>query len=299
MSSRDRMKPPSTTRVTLSSTSRCTYYSALLLVVALLYGCTDDTSVTSFQQYGTESDSAYHYFNLGWQEIMDNGRWTRSEEAFRRAVEFDPDWLLGKSLVGRITRDLEEREQILADIRTNQQQAGDDEKLILDVNLFSLEATNNMARGKPSPPELTDLRQELAERNFGEFARKYPDDNYIKAEYIEFLNRRYGAETALDSLRVLATDRQRKLGFYISYEAQLELDLGNVVKATELCNELTPLMRDSSYLTQVVLQSRILAEQDSLEKARQLIDKAVSIDPNHLIAVGLRRQIRARANSVK
>ena len=267
-------------------------YSLLVTLVLLTASCQNEADTTDiYFDYGTSNDSARYYFNKGWEEIMDNGRWTRSEEAFRKAIEFDPDWLLGQSLVGRITQDLEERERILNDIRENQEEANEDERLLLDVNLFSLEATNNMAKGKSNPPELLKLRQELAERNFGAFARKYPEDTYFKAEYIEFLNRNYGAQMALDSLRSLTTNDQRQLGFYISYEGLLELELGNIDQAIRLADELTPLMLDSTYLTQMVLESRILLELDSISFAQMIINKVVQTDPKHLIALGLKRRI--------
>ena len=44
-------------------------------------------------------------------------RWTASEIAFRKALELDPDWILAKSLVGRITRNPQEREAILKEIQ--------------------------------------------------------------------------------------------------------------------------------------------------------------------------------------
>ena len=167
----------------------------LVMVVLAFYACSSPQPY----DYGTESDSARYYFQLGWQEILDNGRWTESEATFRKAVELDPEWLLGKSLVGRITRDAAEKQQLLKDLQLNMTQAGPDERKLLEVNMLSIAASVNRDRGTSNTAEFNKIRREIAEKNFGAFARKYPEDNYFKAEYIEFLHANHGAQTALDS----------------------------------------------------------------------------------------------------
>lgn len=84
------------------------------LIFALCCSCSTSPSTIEYD-YGTKIDSARYYFLKGWEEILDNGRWTESEIAFRKATELDPDWLLGKSMIGRITRNLEERQQLYAE----------------------------------------------------------------------------------------------------------------------------------------------------------------------------------------
>ncbi len=70
-------------------------------------------------------------------------RWTESEKSYRKAVEFDPNYMLGKSLVGRITRKLEERETLLQELQKVKDKTNDNEKLLLDVimamNLITIE----------------------------------------------------------------------------------------------------------------------------------------------------------------
>ena len=100
-------------------------YIAVILLCFGFMSCSDikEKPISTLPDYGTDSDSARFYFLKGWQEILDYGRWTESEAAFRKAVEFDPDWLLGKSLVGRITRNLEERENLLAELEAKKDKA--------------------------------------------------------------------------------------------------------------------------------------------------------------------------------
>ncbi|MEO0337857.1 MAG: hypothetical protein AAF242_01455 [Bacteroidota bacterium] len=267
---------------------------ALLIITLILsYSCTSFSS-SNIYNYGTENEEARTYFLQGWEEIMDNGRWTESELAFRKAVELDPDWLLGKSLLGRITRDSEERREILADLEARKDQADADERLLLDVNLLSIQAANNRDLGIKNSKAFNEQRFQLAEKNFGQFARKYPRDAYFKAEYIEFLHHNHGAQIALDSLHKLATKSQKQLGFYQSYAATLELELGNIEQAKALCNQLEESLSDPSYTSPLMCKVGIYMAEGDYPAAKQLIDQVVQMDSNHLIALGTQQGIDAQ-----
>jgi len=263
---------------------------AVLLALIALFSSCEDTPTTSLPDYGTQSDSARFYFLKGWQEILDYGRWTASGAAFRKAVEFDPDWLLGKSLVGRITRDLEEREMLLAELEAQKHLADPDEAMLLEVNMFSMQAANNRGRGIENSPEFNAMRRQLAEKNFGAFARKYPEDDYFKAEYIEFLHANHGAQVALDSIKVLANYRQSKLLFYITYAGSLEMELGDIEAAKA---KLSDVFKGawSDYLSPLVYQAQLWESQDSLVRAKKGIDQVVQLDSNHMIAVGMQARL--------
>ncbi len=268
----------------------CTLFSISLLLLTIS-SCEQKTATGTIYDYGTQSDSARYYFIKGWEEILDNGRWTESEIAFRKAMEFDPDWPVGKSLVGRITQDLEERQRLLAELETIKAKVGPDERLLLDIFMPSMVTMNNRDQGVRSAPEAGKNRRALAEANFREFVHKYPEESYIKAEYIETLHANHGAKIALDSLNILASEEQAVLGFYISYAGTLGLELGNTEYATEMLHLLRYMLRDPSYTSPIMLKAQIDMAQDSLEKASQLVNKVVRMDPNHLIAVGMQRRI--------
>ena len=260
-----------------------------LLVITFFTSC-KQAGTTPFQ-YGTEIDSARYYFHKGWHEIMDNGRWTASELAFRKAVDWDPDWALGKSLLGRISRDVNERERLYEEIQLLYPDIGSDERLLVDVNLLSLEAANNRDRGIKNSQSFNQERRKIAEANFGKFARTYPQDDYFKAEYIEFLHANYGSELALDSLMILATEDQMKLGFYISYSASLNLDLGNIEDAKFLGESLQPLMLDSTYTSYLKFKAELAMAQDSMDIAYAYLKEIVAIDSNHIIAKGMLNRV--------
>lgn len=265
------------------------------LIIALCFSCQTSPSTAEYD-YGTKIDSARYYFLKGWEEILDNGRWTESEIAFRKASNLDPDWLLGKSMIGRITRNLEERQSIFNALDAKKHQADQDERLLLDVNLLSMQAANNRGLGIANTQESTRIRMQLAEKNFGAFARKYPSDNYFKAEYIEFLHANHGAQLALDSLKALASPDQMSLGFYLSYSADLELELGNVDRAMALSMMLGETLTDPSYLSPLMVQANIYISMDSIQKASEIIDKVVAADSNHMIALGMQSRLKQELN---
>ncbi|GAB5524269.1 MAG: hypothetical protein Roseis2KO_21410 [Roseivirga sp.] len=274
----------------------CTLFSISLLLLTIS-SCGQKTATGTAYDYGTQSDSARYYFIKGWEEILDNGRWTESETAFRKAMEFDPDWPVGKSLVGRITQNLEEREQLLTELEAVKDKVSPDERLLLDIFMPSMAAMNNREQGIRTAPEAGKNRRALAESNFRKFVHKHPEESYIKAEYIETLHANHGAKTALDSLNVLGSEEQLVLGFYISYRATLGLELGNAEYATEMLQLFRYLFPDPSYTSPLMLQAQIYMAQDSLLKASELVNQVVDMDPNHLIAIGMQRRINLALES--
>ena len=280
--------------------NRKSVFSWHSLVYVLVFGlllsissCDVDKQTSTFD-YGTKNDSARFYYLKGFHEILDNGRWTESERAYRKALEFDPDYPLGKSLVGRITRNLDERQKLLEELLSVQDKVSPDEQLLLEVYLSSMESYNNRDKGIRASAESMAKRKQMVETNFKEFVRKYPNDDYVKAEYIEWLHVIHGPKAALDSLNLLATVEQKKLGFYISFAASLELELGNLEKAVALSRDLKNLMADSTYTSYKKLKAEIYVTQDSLQKAKRYLDQILEIDPNHIIALGMLSKIEAQ-----
>lgn len=109
-----------------------TKFILLIFLLLSIVACESNNNYNSFD-YGTKSDSARFYYLNGFHEILDNGRWTESEKSYRKALEFDPNFMLGKSLVGRITRNVTERERLLEELQKIKDKANTDEKLLLDV----------------------------------------------------------------------------------------------------------------------------------------------------------------------
>ncbi len=260
-----------------------------LLVVASALSCSQSSD--GYFSYGTSNDSALFYFNKGWEQILDLGQWTLSERSFRKAIEFDNSFVIGKSLVGRISQDLEERQMLLQELEKLRDSTWSDERLLLNIFISNIRIMNLRASEAGVTKEARENHLALAERNFREFIQKYPKESYMKAEYVETIHALYGPQRALDSLNSLVTERQSQLPFFIRYKALLSAELGKFEEAILLAQQLKETINDPTIPEPHVLAAEIYFKMDSLHRAKPIIDHAVGLDPNHLIAQGLRSQI--------
>ncbi len=265
-------------------------FIAISTVAICSLTCEQPKPVRSFD-YGTQSDSALYYYNQGWRQIMDNGQWTLSENSFRKAIEFDTGFLLGKSLVGRISTDLNERSTIYRELGTGKTKAKDYERLLLDAYLSSINIMNIREQESELKPELISKHRTLSETNFSKVIQKFPEATYVKAEYIEVLHALYGAKPALDSLHKLVTENEQDIPFFINYAASLEAELGNFENALLIANRLSEILNDTTLPEPYMLFAKIYFEMDSIDNAKPYIEKAVELDPKHLIAQGLKKRI--------
>ena len=140
--------------------------------IILLFSCKQKVNNQPYN-YGSQSDSAVYHFNKGWEQIMDYGQWTLSEESFRKAVELDPDFLIGKSLVGKISRDLDERVRLLNEINEEKKHATKDNQLLLEITLATLELMNARDQKINLEPEFITHFGNLGETNYRKFIHKY------------------------------------------------------------------------------------------------------------------------------
>jgi len=82
------------------------------------------------------------YYQLGWRQIMDEGNYGPAEVSYRRALQFDPKFQLGKSVLARLTPNLEERLRLFEEIQQEKITITGDERLILDVYIGLTHFTN-------------------------------------------------------------------------------------------------------------------------------------------------------------
>ena len=267
----------------------CLIFPLLLTSVS---GCNrNEKSVDSLFHFDTDSDSARYYFTCGWKKIMDEGRWTDSEIAFRKAVTFDPDFVLGKILVGRISRDLEEREMILKEVETNQKQLSKEGNLLYEMHRMSVEFMNYRATGIEIPAAERTLRDSISFHHRRKFIDLYPNEPYEKAEYIEVIHHKLGAQSALDTLQSIATQHQLELPFYISYQAMLLSELGYYNEAFLYLDRLDSILDDNAparYYTRGI----VMMNMDSIASANVMVQQAYQLDTNHLLAKGLLERLK-------
>ena len=230
---------------------------------------------------------------------MDNGQWTLAEESFRKAVEIDPDFLIGQSLVGRITQDLDERKEILNLIEQSQQGLDGDEKLLLDVYVSSLGLLNARDQKQKITPDRISAHYSLSEKNFRKFVHRHPKESYIKAEYVEVLHANYDADQAIDSLDDLASSDQKDLPFFIGYKATMLAETGRFNPALSSAKKLEDFVNDPAMPAPYVVFAAVYSSMDSLVRAKKYIDKAVVLDPNHLIAISLKKELEGKIISTE
>ena len=100
---------------------------------------------------------------------MDNGQWTLSETSFRKAIAHDPDFLIGKSLVGRISSDVDERIAIQKELTSFKAKATTDERLLLDVYMLNIDVMNARSEQPDKIGSIIENFRSVSEANFRKF----------------------------------------------------------------------------------------------------------------------------------
>jgi metallo-beta-lactamase class B len=156
---------------------------------------------------------------------------------------------------------------------------------LYDIFLGSINAMNSRYEGKIISQEQAASRRLKNEQRYRFFVHKHPGESYIKAEYIEIIHANQGAKNALDSLNHLTSEKEKSLGFFQTYTASLQAELGNFNQSRALiksfrssfeANDLPP----AFYFT----IGNYFSLRDSLFLAYDNIKRAVQIDSNHKIA---------------
>lgn len=237
------------------------------------------------------SDSALFYYKLGWKQIMDEGNYGKAERFYRKVVEHAPHFLIGKNVLGRLTLDTEERIKIQQDTEAQKDKVVGDERLILDV--YSALVSYTISRDLKSA-NLHDIREKtfkIAENNLRIVVHKYPEEIYMKAEYIEFVHSLYGPEQALDSLEELTTDDQKNNPFLLGYSASLKSEIGNFEDALQEANQLLKSLKKANIPKPYAVLADIYLKMDSLDLASNNANTAVALDPRNLDASRLKAKI--------
>ena len=258
------------------------FQSLATISIVLLASCAVNQGT---HDYSATNPRALRDYNAGWSYIMDAGRWTESEEAFRAAHEAEPDWIMGAALVARITQDVEEREQLLEQIEAGYDGVDPDTRLLLDVFIMSIRAANARDRGTKLPDGFADERMAIALRNFAEFVRRHPGETYSHAERLEVIHHAEGADAALAMIEREVPADVRRAPFFASFAAGLEAERGNHERAAELAAVYRDRLNDPDAPGIDALESVLLQHRGDLRGALEAAERAASKDPKHLIAV--------------
>lgn len=254
-------------------------------------------NISAFAQkmtLSTSSDSAIFYYYEGWRQVMDEGNYTASELAYRKMAQFDPNFLVGLSLLGRITRDLNERLEIEKRLENLKGEVSGDEQLLLN-NYIELVKLTNLRETNPGQTENQLKRAfELGERNLRNIVAKYPDDIYYKSEYIEVLHRNYGARAAIDSLYKVASDSQQQNSFMLGYAIHLHAELGEFKLAQEKLSKLQAQFQNRISPKPHAVAADLYFKMGRSKDAETAVDVALSIDPGNIDAQRLKKRISAQ-----
>lgn len=263
-------------------------YIVLVSFCFLFFGCDQDTS--SSVTYSTNPETLKLY-QEGWKQIMDEGRYGEAEISYRKALELDPDFVVGKSVLARLTLDLKERLKFYKEIQEEKQRIQGDERLILDVYTALVKYTNMRDQG--SETYKTDLQEalQIGERNLRKIVHKYPEEIYLKAEYIEILNSIYGPQQALDSLDSLTSATQKDNPFLLGFSASMHAELEAHDLAIEKVNRLLEVVNDSTLPKAYAVLADIYFQMDNLTVAKRNADRANRLDSRNLDASRLKNKI--------
>lgn len=259
-------------------------------LVLLLLSC--ESKITKeFVVYSVSNDSTLFYYQKGWKQIMDEGSYSAAEISFRKTLSFSPDFLVGQSVLARLTLDLAERLALYQNLENQKEKLTGDERKILDVYMALTHYTN--LRDQKSPDTENALRKALllAETNFREIVHKYPQEIYLKAEYIEMLHANRGAKQALDSLKLLLIDSQKNNPFLVGYEAVLEAELKNYDVALKKATQLKSLFGGIKIAKPDAIFADIYFGKGDLENAKIHADRAYYLDAKNLDASRLKTKI--------
>lgn len=264
-------------------------YPILLLFLVASCGTSTETKL----EYSTSSEQALKEFRQGWVQIMDEGRYGAAEDSYRRVLEHDPDFLIGKSVLARLTLNLEERVAFEIDLFKNKDKVQGDELKLLEVYQGLVRYSNLRDQNARHAISVLNEVIETAEKNLGYLTRKYPNETYLKAEYIEFLHSKYGAKQTLDTLKTILLPEQKKNPFLLGLTATLHAEIDDFDTALEKAKELEEITNNPTIPKPYAVYAYVYFRMKELQLAKTNVDKANELDPLNLDASRLKVRIEA------
>lgn len=242
-------------------------------------------------EFSTQSDSTMYYYDLGWEQIMDWGDYSAAEASYRKALSFDSSFLVGKSVLARLTRDLEERLSLYNELEREKESITGDERLILDVYIALTYYTNLRDQRSGETNNALQEAFKVGEKNLKVIVHKYPEEVYLKSEYIEVLHAIHGPQVALDSLNNLMINSQLRNPFMLGYKAIMLAELKKYDEALKIAKELSGQMKGQQVAKPDAILADIYFKMEDYQSARRHADLANKIDPNNLDASRLKAKI--------
>lgn len=270
------------------------HYRILFLSLVLLSCNIGGSERNTSLKYSSSSIEAMTAYRKGWIQIMDEGRYGAAEISYRKALEHDPNFLVGKSVLGRLTLDLNERLAFYKELQNKKNEIQGDERLVLDVYSALVNYTNLRDQHSLGAKKVIGDALKLAEKNLKKIVHKYPEEIYLKAEYIEILHSLYGPQQALDSLAVLTSASQKENFFLLGYSASMYAELKNFEVALSQANKLKEIINDTTVPKSYAVLADVYFKMDSLKLAKTQVEKAHQLDPKNIDASRLKEKINQK-----
>lgn len=268
-------------------------YSPVFVLIAILLTSCDQTEEINTLEFSTDADSTMYYYDLGWEQIMDWGDYSAAEVSYRKAMGFDPEFLVGMSVLARLTRDLEERLAMEATLEARKNEVLGDERLVLDTYISLVRYTNLRDQKSEQTKQARQDAMVVGEKNLDVVVHNYPEEVYLKSEYIEVLHANHGPQLALDSLNSLMIPSQEANPFMLGYKAIMLAELEKYDEALIIAKALAVVMKEDQLAKPDAILADIYFKMKNYKTAKIHADKANSIDPNNLDASRLKTKIDA------
>ncbi len=277
-------------------------YLLLLMVMTWLSACDAPATTTvpapDKLPYSTSSDSARYYFALGWHQIMDEGRYGQAEVSYRKAVAFDPGFLIAKATLGRLTLDTTERRRIEQELQGGFPELPAEERALLGLYTDFVRFTNLREHDPVAARKMLVAVLPQGQAVLGRLVRQYPEEPYLKSEYVELINSTTGPAAALDSLAVLTQERHADNPFLLGFKASLLAATGAFPEALQTADQLAAMTADTTEPKPWAVYADVYLAMDSLKLAKQYADRANRLDPRNLDASRLQERINQRIMEV-
>jgi tetratricopeptide (TPR) repeat protein len=250
------------------------------------------TMAASRYGFGDASEEALAAYRRGWRAILRDGRWTEAERLYREALTLDPEFTIARSVLARITLDSAERDALYRQVERERQAVDPMGQLLLHTYQKTLELFARREAGTAPGGEERRAMAERAAQDYRGFLLRYPDEWSVMIEYVEWVHALDGPEAALATIDRLRAARGTAIDFSY-FPAWFHAELGELGTARRLAAAFRDQVADPDAPQPYFLEAYLHFEAGDLRAAAESVERALALDPRHLLAARLRDRIDA------
>lgn len=238
------------------------------------------------------SAQAEELYREGWHQIMNNGNYSYAEALYREMVAVDANFLVGLSLVARISKDAKERITIATKLKDSREMVTGDERKLLDIYIGLIELTNAREESIDSV-RMTKMRNAIFENAYEglkHITGVYQGEVYYLAEYIEVVHYLFGAAAAIEVFESIEPSKNKMTPFIWGFAALLYSELGEFEMAEKMAVRLEGMVK-TNVPKPWVTWGRLYYDRGEFEQALFLTDRALMYDLGNIDAQRLKATI--------